>query len=94
LAINAHITTVHRTRKRGPGVVAGESIYSPSADDGSRHHPKLLGKLKERQRVSSGLELALAMSPGARELIMALTRLPSDPKHVCGPECYEEHKSN
>jgi hypothetical protein len=44
-----------------------------------------------RKRIVSGLAIAEPMSAGAANLIKALVWPVSDPRHVCGPECFAEH---
>jgi hypothetical protein len=47
-----------------------------------------------RKKIGTGLHLAEDVTPAAVELIRALILPTSDPRHVCGPECFEEHKCN
>jgi len=49
-----------------------------------RHH-------EPRKRIDTGMSIGYALSKGAAELLRALVLPTSDPRHVCGPECFAEH---
>lgn len=53
----------------------------------SRGQPTRRGKYQ----VPSGIVLVPALEDGAIELLRNLWRPISDPRHVCGPECYAVH---
>jgi hypothetical protein len=75
----------HLLHKKG-AALATEPLYRPAKDDGSDRHR---GKYTVKSRTP--VSLVWAIEPGAAELIRNLWRPTSDPRHVCGPECYEEH---